>query len=313
MGAPPVRSGLYGIQRGSANAARATVAKHNELNNNFVFAGDANLSRVPQFWVGIFNVSDIEQRIERPWVNPKFMTPGEPGRRASSKLIIVPARQGDEQVGSPFIIPDIVQLVEERPGSWQIRTFGQDGRFLAQDAINPEDPRGSWQTVRPVGAGFATNEGTNLYHQGCFWIHAPTIEELVPSEHLISMAHGRLEANYNRLIEEANNLYLQGAKGIQLIGHTHRRAANYFGLDLPWNRKYTRRIACPNCEEPLSPNAAVCTKCPAVLNWKSAIKLGLRSIEQAIAAGMIPEQAASFSGEGAKEETSAKSRKKKQD
>jgi hypothetical protein len=269
------------IVKGSQNAARATEAKHREKNDNFVFNGDANLTHTPQFWVGIFNVSDREQRVERPWVHPQRL----------GQVIVIPACEPGERVSKPFVIPDIVQMREERMGSWMLSVRGADGRFLAQDAINPEDPRGNMHSMRRIGAGVAANSGTNLYNYGVFWITAATVAELVPTDEEIELAHSRLETTYNDLIAEADSLALMGAEGIKQIGNLHRRAAKYFDLDRDWNKRYTRKISCPNCEEPLAPSAAVCTKCPAVINWTRAVALGLRTPEQAIAAGILPAQA----------------------
>lgn len=269
------------IESGSANARRMTAAKHREMNDNFIFTGDANLTHTPQFWVGIFNVSDIEHRIERPWVHPQRM----------GQLILIPACEQDQPYGRPFIIPDIVQQKVERPGSWELGTRGVDGRFLAQDALNPEDPRGSYKTVRPVGEGLAANEGTNLYHLGCFWITATTKEELHPDQEQLDTARTRLETRYNDLIQEANLLHVQGPQGIVQIGNLHRRAANYFGLTFPWNERHGRKLPCTNCGTNLHPSAAVCTNCGAVINWTRAIELGIKTPEQAIAAGVMKEQA----------------------
>ena len=61
------------IDAGSANARRMTATKNRELNDNFIFTSDANLTHIPKFWVGIFNVADFEHRIERPWVHPQRM------------------------------------------------------------------------------------------------------------------------------------------------------------------------------------------------------------------------------------------------
>lgn len=292
MGTPSTAPGLYGIVRGSRNAARATAAKNREHNDNFVFMGDANLTHIPQFWVGLFNVSDLEQRIERPWVHPRVLSAVAAEKIITAKYVVIPAAEDGQPYGRPFVIPDIVQMPEERPGDWRFRTFGQDGRFLAQDVINPEDPTGNWTTVRKSNEAFATNIGTNLYRFGCFWMTAKKVEELIPTEEMLETAHARLEETYNDLVEEAKNLAMQGAEGIKQIGSLHRRAANYFGLtDLEWNKRYVRRIPCPNCDEPLSPSAAVCTKCPAVINWQKAVALGLRTPAQAAAAGIIPDQA----------------------
>lgn len=281
MGAPFYVTPTATIASGTPNAARMTATKHREMNDNFIFTGDANLTHTPQFWVGIFNVSDIEHRVERPWVHP--------GRRG--QMILIPACETDQPYGRPFVIPDVVQTPVERPGSWELSTRGVDGKFLAQDALNPEDPRGSYKTVRPIGEGTAANEGTNLYRLGCFWITAPSIEELVPDQEQLDLARSRLEARYNELINEANLLHMQGPQGIQQIGNLHRRAATYFNLSFPWNERYARKVQCPECNAALSPTASICSNCQTVLNWTTAIERGLRTPEQAIAAGVMKSQA----------------------
>lgn len=277
------------IVRGSEHAPRLAEQKRRQENDKFVFMGDANLTHKPQFYVGIFNVSGIEQKIERPWVHPQ----------RGGRMILVQACPHGKKHSEPFVIPDIVQMPEEQPGSWRVRTYGQDGRFLAQDALNPEDPTGNWRTMREIGAGIAANEGTNLYQLGCFWITAPTKAELVPNEEEVNTAHTRLEKRFNALIEEANTFQMAGGEFQRQIGWLHRTAANYFGIDAPWNKRYTRRVACPNCDEANSPNAAVCIneRCNTVFSWENAIKRGLRTIEQARAAGIIVAQAESFLAE----------------
>jgi len=272
------------IGTGTRNAQRMTRAKTDELNNNFVFTGNANLRHVPQFYVGIFNVSDMEQKIERPWVH----------HTKQGKIILVPACEEGQPYGRPFLIPDIVQMPEERPGSWELGSRGVDGRFLAQDAVNPEDPTGSWKTVQDVSAGKAMNEGTNLYRVGCFWITAPTVALLMPTDEEIAKANERLETTYNRLISEADMLFLQGAEGVKQIGPMHRRALNHFGESREWNKRYTRKIACPGCGEPVNAAASV-HKCAdglvAVINWEGALRSGAKTIADAVAAGVMERQA----------------------
>lgn len=257
------------------NAIRMTRTQNRSKNGAFIFNGDANMRHEPAYYVKIYNLSEFEHRVERPWVHPQRL----------GNLIVIPACEPGKQFSRPFLIPDIVQMRTERPGSLEIGTRGVDGKFLAQDAINPDDPTGNWRTMRPIPAGQAANEGTNLYNFGIFWtiLDEPGAEEL-------SIARERLEATYNHLIEEANLLALEGARGTSQIGHLHRRAANYFGIDVEWNKRFTRKIECPECGEPNVPTASVCRKCPMVFSWERALRNGVRTAAQAIAVGILPEQ-----------------------
>lgn len=267
----------------------ATNAKNAEMNPPYTILGNANQSQPVKFYYYIFNVSDVEVKIERPWVSHN---PAQGG-----KIIVVPAREANERVSKPYKIADIVQIPIRNDATKQIFTTGQTGRFLAQDAINPEDPQGDWKTVRTHKPGVSINEGTNLYHWGLFWTvnGEPTDEE-------INMAVQRLEANYNSLITEAKAFWAQGDRGKQQIGATHRRAANYFGLEFEWNQLYRMQKECPGCGSRISSNVAVCPHCPAVLDWQKAIDLGLRTTEQAIAAGVMEPEHAPKSKRAAKQD-----------
>jgi hypothetical protein len=266
------------------NARRLTETMNREKNFGFVFNGDANLRHEPTYFVKIYNLSEFEHRIERPWVHPQRF----------GNLIVIPACESGQPYSKPFRIPDIVQMRTERPGSVELGVRGVDGRFLAQDALNPDDPTGNWKTMKPIPAGQAANEGTNLYNFGLFWTiePEPTAEEL-------AKARERLEGTYNHLIEEANLLALDGAAGTKMIGHLHRRAANYFGIDVEWNRRFTRKVECPECGAANIQTASVCSKCPMVFSWERALRNGLRTVAQAQAIGITADQIAQMLNPGA--------------
>lgn len=252
------------IDSASPNARRMTNAITSERNPDFVFTGNANVAHTPAFFVGIFNVSDQPQTIERPWVsyNPAMRT----------KAIVIPAKLEGERVSKPFLINDVVQIPIRNISNGEMDTRGQDGKFLAQDALNPEDPRGSWKTVKPVNAGFAQNEGTNLYLWGLFW-EVVTKRDDPPSEDAVEAAIRRMEENYNRLIEEAKVFWMGGDQGKRQIGNTHRRAASYFELEFEWNQIYKSRVTCEGCGAKIPKNIAACPNCNAILNEEKARKL----------------------------------------
>src|SRR4029077_17684840 len=209
----------------------ATKAMIDQANPEYTFIGNANLQHTPQYFVRIFNVSDVEVKIERPWVN---FNPTQRG-----KLIVVPARQEGERVSKPFTIADIVQVPIRNDGNKTYQSIGQRGEFLAQDALNPEDMQGNWRTVRSLSPGSSINEGTNLYHWGLFWTNNET-----PTDEEIAAAVNRLDANYNNLIDEAKLLWASGEEGRKKIGNTHRRAAQHFGLEFEWNVLYRSLQEC---------------------------------------------------------------------
>lgn len=266
------------------NARRMSETMNREKNFGFIFNGDANLRHKPDYYVRIYNLSEFEHRVERPWVHPQRL----------GNMIVIKACKVGEPYSEPFLIPDIVQMRTERPGSTELGVRGVDGKFLAQDALNPDDPTGNWRTMKPIDAGKAANEGTNLYNFGLFWtvLDEPSKEELL-------VARERLEATYNHLIEEANLLALDGALGTKQIGHLHRRAANYFQIDVEWNRRFTRKVECPECGAVNVPTASVCSKCPMVFSWERALRNGLRTTAQALAVGILPEQVAMMVNPGA--------------
>lgn len=273
------------ISGGSDIARRLTEGKMREANQNFVFSGNANLTHEPKYFIHILNVSDREHLVERPWVHPQRL----------GSVIVIPACQAGQKVSNAFRIPDIVQMKHERPGHWQFYTTGADGKFLAQDALNPDDMTGNWKTTRKVNQGALTNEGTNLYNKGCFWIRSDApAKEL---EAAIAKAIERMEAYYETLIEDANQFYLEGGKGILLINHTHRRAARYmfeqYGREVEWNKVFRRKIPCTLCGEPINAVAAI-HRCAdghtAIIDWHRAFAGGFVTREQAAAHGLFSEQ-----------------------
>jgi hypothetical protein len=278
----PVPTATIGTD--TANAQRMSNVMNRQNNPDYVFTGNINLAHKPEFFVRIFNVSDMEHRIERPWVNYN------PAQRA--KMIIIPACEAGQKHSKPFVINDIVQVPIRHVTSGEMDARGVDGKFLAQDALNPDDPSGSWKTVKPIGAGQSTNEGTNLYHWGCFWERTKT-DDLTeePSMEAVEMAVRRMEANYNRLIDEAKTFWMGGDQMRLQIGNTHRRAASYYGLEFEWNQVYKATMDCPGCGSRVPQTAAICPKCPSTFNWERALSLGLRTVDQAIAAGVMEPQA----------------------
>ena len=193
-----------------------TRAKMEEFNPFGIVLNNAFLNRTPNYYVYIYNVSDIQHRIERPWAHP---------------AVIIPPCEEGEAYSRPFIIPDIVAEVQPTVGGRvSLAVNGTDGKFLAQDALHPEHPTGDWQTYIKANVANSGSFGTDLYGLGCWWSLNQDPE--VDSDEVVT-ARQRLEATYEGLIEQATQFSLEGEDGRKKITHMMHRAANYFHLETP--------------------------------------------------------------------------------
>jgi hypothetical protein len=254
------------------NAKRMTRAKMSEKNDRFIFSGDANLRRVPEYYVYIYNVGPFQHEITRPWAHPK--------------LVIPPCREG-ELISRPFVIPDIVQEPQQTAGSWTLNIRGLDGKFLAQDAIHPDFPTGNWENYRPIDVGHAVNDGTDLYKFGVWWTLDP--EPALDSPEVLA-ARSLLEATCQNLIQQATELSMSGAEGLKMINSHMHRAADLFKITAPWHQRFTSKVECEGCGELI--NASVVRhmpkdKCGYVRDWEAALRAGMATKAEAIAAGVM--------------------------
>jgi hypothetical protein len=171
------------------------------------------------------------------------------------------------------VFPDVIQEKVSLQGSNEFSFRGRDAKFYVQDAINPDDPQGNWKTVRPINQGLTTNMGTNLYNWGVFWtVNNP------PEEEALEKAKLRLESHLNELIIEANSLHL--TKKDNEIGFTHRKAAQYFGLETEWYQIRKSKQSCPGCGEMIPFGIPMHKECGAIFDKKRVLALGLRTKEQ---------------------------------
>ena len=264
------------IATGTPNANRMTRAKNAEMNDNFNLVADANANRKPAYYVYIYNVSNRDITISRPWAHP---------------AVILKAAPAGAEYGPPFVLEDIKQETVDRAGSWEMGTRGVRGEFLAQDLLNPDrmwtpgngDPY--WMTEVPRNAAESSNEGTNMYAYGCFWE-----TQNPPSKEAVARARERLELTYNGLVEKANMLALQGASGLKEIGPLMRHAANYLGIETEWNRTLRGKQTCPGCGEMVNLGIArhmPKDKCGYVFDWEKALAGGQATTKEAIEAGVM--------------------------
>lgn len=254
------------------NARRMTRAKMDEFNPMGISLNNAFLNRVPNYYVYIYNVSDIQHRIERPWAHP---------------AVIIPPCEEGEAYSRPFIIPDIVAEVQPTVGGRvALAVNGTDGKFLAQDALHPEHPTGDWQTYIKANVANSGSFGTDLYGLGCWW---SLTQDPEPDSDEVMTARRRLEATYEGLIEQATQLSLEGEKGRAQITPLMHRAANYYELETPWHMKFTRKVICPGCGQTVVAGLMRHMPkdvCGYVFNWLGAIRGGMATRDEAKAAGI---------------------------
>lgn len=254
------------------NARRMTRAKMEEFNPGGILLNNAFLNRTPDYYVYIYNAGDISHNIPRSWAHP---------------AVLIPPCEAGEAYSKPFIIPDIVAEVLPQAGRHGLAVNGTDGKFLAQDAINPEQPYGDWQTYTRISAAKAMSFGTDLYSLGVWWSLDPSPE--VDSEEVVT-ARKRLTQTYEGLIQKATELSMGGPEAMKQITAMMHRAADYFNLTTPWHQKFTAKIMCPGCSAEIASGTVrhmPKTVCGFVLNWPAAIRGGMATLEEAEAAGVI--------------------------
>lgn len=256
------------IASGTRNARRLTRAKMVEMNPEPEGILDANIRRKPEYYVYIYNVSTMEQRVARPWAHPE---------------LIIPACEPDQPYSQPAVLPDIVQDRIDRIGSWDIGIRGVDGKFLAQDALHPDLMGGDWKSYRRIGSANAANLGTDLYALGCWWsLNNP------PTEEEVDTARERLADTYRREIQAANALQMQG-KAEEITPMMHR-AADFFDLQLSWHTELAAKQVCPGCGEKVAVGMVrhmPKDKCGYVFDWNRAIRAGMATKKEADEAGIM--------------------------
>lgn len=236
-------------------------------------SGDANLRRPVTGRIYMYNVSNIEHRIERPWVAPQRL----------GKCIVLPACAAGEKYSKPFVIPEVIQEVTPRiAGSKEFINRGVEGSFYAQDALCPDQPHANWRTMRPMNAAQMTGEGTNLYILGCFWT-----DKNPPEPEAVAKATELWVKTANELILQGNILAQSGKVGD--ITNTMHLAADYLHVNVDWHRKYRAEVTCPGCGDYVPQGIArhMKAECRWVFDWQRALDGGQATMDEAIAAGVM--------------------------
>lgn len=250
--------------------AKAAQTLQRSVNGPLVMQGDMNAQRDPKFFIYIYNCGPTEQNIPRPW--------------AIGGRIHIPACPRDKDYIEALKIPDIIQENAGIMGSNEIVIRGRDGRFYAQDAINPDDPQGSWKSTNKINSGLSTNMGTNLYRYGLFWSTSNP-----PEKEAIEKARLLWNETASELIAQGNELWTaqQDPKYAgDRVGKLHKLAAAWLDVETSWHRKLEIKKVCPSCGEQIPQAAIICRHCDATLDWGLAVQLGRRTKKQAEDSGI---------------------------
>jgi len=98
-----------------------------------------------------------------------------------------------------------------------------------------------------------------------------------PSEAELTIARGKMEATYRKLLNMAASL--EATNKLDDITPLMRIAASYFGEDRAWNRIYKKTLECPGCGEP-SKAGIIRHPCGYVFDPDRALVAGMITEEQ---------------------------------
>lgn len=210
------------------------------------------LSLAPEYVLYIYNIGPMS------WVGANAISKGSAGRYQ------IQACTPDAPFTRPLIIPSIVidtYMVEN-----EIKTHSMRGEALCKDIVHPM-------------LGKTWSVGQNLDDFGVFWSRNNP-----PKEQELLEARKKMELTFRAALTEATGLEAIGR--LQDITPIMRFAADYYKEDRPWNKIYRKIAECPGCGGPVKPGIAV-HPCGAVLDWPQAIKLSMRTREDAARAGVL--------------------------
>jgi hypothetical protein len=101
-----------------------------------------------------------------------------------------------------------------------------------------------------------------------------------PADDEVAHANTLYTAECKRLFQEANRY--ASANQLNEINEMHRRAAQYLGQTVTWDKPQEKMVDCPGCKEKVREGAAVHATpyCGYVFDWPLAVKNGLRTRKQ---------------------------------
>jgi len=231
-----------------------------------IIASDPSYNRPPDYWINIFNISQVEM-------------PGEPGisfvRHRPTDFPTLRIRRCPP--GQPWVLAlrvgNIVHYKIPAPDTGQVNFASIDGERWATDLINPANlGRSMWTNQDNSDMDQMHGGSDDLSRRGVFWSLKvePTAEEL-------AKARARMEKHYRQEVQKAEDLARAGK--ISEIGSEAHAAADYFRESYGWHVKTSVLDSCPNCGEPIKSGIAY-HQSPlglCVLDWKRTVAAGVRT------------------------------------
>ena len=239
------------IQASVSYSERLSKAQTAVYNEGFIY-GSQNYAfgRKPDYFVYLYNVSELTHIISRP---PLF---------ADAKL---PGRQGREQYHYIGKFPQPLNLPKGNVDSNEVDFFMQDTRRFVTDMINPDNLTINQDVVIERSTSGGTND---LGAKGIFWSYNGPSEKWEPTERLnpdgtqhnetptveeIQASVKRMEKRYRFILNEAKTVEASNPKELpdKVTPELHA-AAEYFGETYSWHNKQVRADYCPICGEKIS-------------------------------------------------------------
>lgn len=250
--------------------ADASISNQTELDKRSIAENqvtnlqlDANFQRRPDYFIYVFNVGARSHRVSNGHL----------------KNVLIPGVDKGQKYVMAFKLPNIVNQCWQGADNGMIQTYGDDGRRVAMDIINPAN-MGIDQDYE-IPKDQIVSQGANLANWGLFW----SLNE-VPTDEEIAKAVGRMERYYRSLLKEADQLARSGK--YDKIEEFHYIAADYFGYKGAWNTKVDVPNDCPNCGASVKQGVAyhrnedgsVC-----VIDWQRTVAAGIKTKKE------VPEDA----------------------
>jgi len=231
---------------------------------------------IPEYHVYIFNVSQRSFAKVGPWANTSIPgvvddDPVLPGMKANEKYHFVASYP------QPMLMPKLSDQSSEMDA---VRV---DARRYVMDIINPDNATLNMDTVVPAEHRLSINNDLSI--KGVFYsLNNP------PTQHEVRSAIDRMEKYYRALLEKARTLELTDKAKLseELASNPDfAYAAEYFGVEMSWNKRQSRPEQCANCGESKPFGAKfhvnkelgfVCVE-PTAEGWKAACMAGVKRRE----------------------------------
>lgn len=261
------------VYRGDLSKAQAIA--HN-VDFNMFSANNYMMSRPPEYFVYLYNVSQQSFSISRP---PLF------------REFIIRGRQDNERYTLATKLPQPLMVPKGNVDSNEVDMVPTDCRRIAMDIINPDNFGTNQDAV--LDSRSITSQGNNLGAKGVFYsLNGPGASENggleEPTKDEIDAAYSRLEKWYTHKLDEARAMEVSNPADLsKLISPEHHAAADYYGEERPWHMKKSKPMDCPNCGDRIKQGAAFHktdegTFC--IIDWRRAVAAGVRSRSQAFEA-----------------------------